>query len=141
MYNKSMHIRRDAWLFLFVSGVMFILIALPYLGAAQAAGQDYHFGGMLLNPVDGNSYLAKMYQGWQGNWQFRLPFTVESGEGAYLFLYYLFLGHLARLGGISLLLTFHLARLGGSLFMLLALWRFYRRGVATPHPPTVGGGF
>jgi len=132
MYNKSMHIRRDECFFFFVSGVMFILITLPYLWAAQAAGQDYDFGGMLLNPMDGNSYLAKMYQGWLGNWQFRLPFMANPGEGAYLFLYYLLLGHLARLGGLSLLLTFHLARLGGSLLMLLALWRFFTRVMPAP---------
>ena len=133
MYNKSMHIRRDACCFFFVSGVLCLLISLPYLWAAQAAGQDYFFGGMLFNPMDGNSYLAKMYQGWQGNWQFRLPFTADPGEGAYLFLYYLLLGHLARLGGLSLLLTFHLARLGGSLLMLLALWRFYTRVLSAPN--------
>ena len=132
MYNKSMHIRRDACFFFLITGVFFILITLPYLWAAQAAGQDFDFGGMLLNPMDGNSYLAKMYQGWQGNWQFRLPFTADPGEEAYLFLYYLMLGHLARLDGLSLLLTFHLARLGASLLMLLALWRFYVRVMPSP---------
>src|SRR4030067_1335383 len=125
MYNKSMHILRDSCFFFLITGVFFILITLPYLWAEKAAGQDFDFGGMLLNPMDGNSYLAKMYQGWQGNWQFRLPFTADPGEGDYLFLYYLMLGHLARLDGLSLLLTFHLARLVARLLMLLAPWRCY----------------
>src|SRR4030066_298815 len=106
MYKKSIHIRRDVCFFFLITGVFFILITLPYLWAAQAAGQDFDFGGMLLNPMDGNSYLAKMYQGWQGNWQFRLPFTADPGEGAYFFLY----SHIRPLGGGSLSVSFRVCK-------------------------------
>lgn len=108
-----------------VALLVLILILLPYLFAAQAAAPNFVFGGFLLNPLDGNTYLAKIYQGWQGAWRFRLPHTAEAGEGAYLFLYYLLLGHLARWLGLPLLLTFHLARLLGGVALLLALFRFF----------------
>jgi hypothetical protein len=65
-----------------------------------------------------------MYQGWRGDWQFSLPYTAEPGDGAYLYLYYLFLGHLSRLLSAPLVVIYHLARLAGAVFMLYALYRF-----------------
>ena len=105
--------------------LLFILITLPYLYATYAAGPDYVFGGFLLNPLDGNTYLAKMYQGWRGDWRFTLPFTAEPGEGAYLFLFYIFLGHVARWLGLSRLLVFHLARIAAAGLLVWALYQFF----------------
>ena len=100
------------------------IVSLPFLLAAMAAGQDHIFSGFLLNPIDANTYLAKMYQGWRGEWRFTLPFTAQPGEGAYLFVFYIFLGHFARWTGLELVLVFHLARLLSVLFMLAVLARF-----------------
>jgi hypothetical protein len=105
--------------------ILFILISLPYLYAAYAAGPGHVFGGFLLNPLDGNTYLAKMYQGWRGDWRFTLPYTAEPGDGAYLFLFYIFLGHLARLLNAPNLLLFHVARLLAAGLMVWALYRFF----------------
>jgi hypothetical protein len=112
--------KRAIWVVLLV----LLLVTLPYIYAVQAGGDDDVFGGFLLNPQDGNSYLAKMYQGWRGDLRFTLPFSADPGGGGYLFLFYLFLGHLARWTGLSLPLVFHLARLLGVWVMCLALWRF-----------------
>jgi hypothetical protein len=103
------------------------LTQLPYLLAAGGAGSQYSFAGFLLNPLDGLSYLAKMQQGWQGSWRFHLPFSSDPGQGAYLFLFYIFLGHLARWTHLSILLTYHLARFIGSIFMFWALYRFFAK--------------
>lgn len=102
------------------------LVLLPYYLAFQAPAENAVFQGMLVNPSDGQTYLAKMYQGWQGHWRFTLPFTSDPGEGVYLFLYYLFLGHLARWFGLPLILVYHLARWLGSLFMLWSLFHFFK---------------
>ena len=113
--------KRAIWIALFV----LMLISVPY-GIATLAGQPEHvFGGFLLNPQDGNTYLAKMYQGWRGDLHFTLPYSADPGHGAYLNLYYLFLGHIARWVDLPLLLLYHLARLVGAALMLLALWRFF----------------
>jgi hypothetical protein len=107
--------------------IVVMLTTLPYIAAQYAGGAEYEFGGFLLNPIDGNTYLAKMRQGWEGHWRAKLPYTAEAGEGAYLFTFYLTLGHLARLSGLSILLTFHLARVAGTIFLLLALYRYFRK--------------
>ena len=109
-----------------LSGIFLIVLTLPYVYAALAGGEDFVFGGFLFNPLDGNSYLAKMYQGWRGDWLFNLPYTAEPGEGVFLFVFYLGLGHLARLLGLSLPVAFHLARLAGAVCLLIVLYHFYR---------------
>ncbi|MEW6718659.1 MAG: hypothetical protein AB1345_14305 [Chloroflexota bacterium] len=113
------------WFIAAVGVVLLLLITIPYLYAATRTDENYVFGGLLQNPVDGNTYLAKMFQGWQGAWRFHLPYTAEPGEGAYLFLYYLFLGHVSRWTGLSLILVYHLARLLGTLALLGMLCRFF----------------
>ena len=113
------------WFPLTVAFLVLVAVSLPFLYASQAGGEAYVFGGFLLNPLDGNSYLAKMYQGWEGNWRYQLAFSAEPGQGAYLFLFYLFLGHVARLLNAPLLVVFHFARLLSAMILLAVLWRFY----------------
>ena len=81
--------------------VVGLAIVLPFVIAALVGGPQRVFVGFLFNPIDGATYLAKMYEGLMGQWRFTLPYTAEPGQGAYLFLFYLFLGHLARWTGLS----------------------------------------
>jgi len=104
--------------------ISILLSVLPYVFAYSAAGDAHVFEGFLLNPTDGNSYLAKMQEGWQGQWKFTLPYTAVPGEGGYLFLFYIFLGHLSRLFSLPLILTFHLARVLAQAFLILTLYSF-----------------
>ena len=78
--------------------------------------------GFLQNPQDGYSYLAKIEQGMSGSWTFRLPFTSQMHEGKPLFLYYLFLGHITRIFGISSIQIFHLSRVVNASILFLCLW-------------------
>jgi hypothetical protein len=104
--------------------LVLLLISVPYLTAWVAAGTGHTFGGFLLNPYDGNSYLAKMYEGWRGEWRFTLAYTATPSRGAYLFTFYILLGHLARLFGLPLTGVFHGARLLGAALLLWVLWQF-----------------
>ena len=119
--------QRVDWFPIILGSLFLFVILVPYILAYNAGGEAYRFGGFLLNPLDGNSYLAKMYQGWQGSWRFTLPFTVERGEGGYLFLFYLALGHLARVSGGSSHLIFHLFRIAGAAALVFSLWLFFKR--------------
>jgi len=120
-----------------VALIILLLSSLPYLLAWQLTPSDMHFSGLLSNPRDGNSYLAKMRQGMEGQWQFHLPYTSEDHPGAYIFLFYLFLGHLARLverisplDSISaLLVVYHGARLMGGMLLLLVAYAFTGIGI------------
>ncbi len=109
------------WRFTILIAIFIALITLPYVFAGLAGGREYVFGGFLLNPSDGNSYLAKMQEGWSGSWTFTLPYTAEQGQGSFLFLFYLFLGHFSRWFGLPLILTFHLARALSAVALLFAM--------------------
>jgi hypothetical protein len=56
-----------------------------------------------------------------------LPFTQNPGSGAYIFLFYILLGHIARLLNISNLLFFHITRVLMSLFFLVVLSKFCKK--------------
>ncbi len=114
--------RRGDPVLLVLGGLWLAWMTLPYLLAWWwGQRQGMVFAGFLHNPYDNFTYLAKMRQGYQGAWVYRLAFTAEPGPGAPIFLYYLALGHLARLLHAPLLAVYHAARLlnGGLLFVAL----------------------
>jgi hypothetical protein len=125
--NPDPHIAPEEWRWVILaSGLLAALTLLPYAGAlaSNAGTTEAQFMGLLANPTDGMSYLAKMEQGYRGEWLFHLPYTPEPHDGAAINLFYLFLGHVARITGLSLLLVYHLARVAAGLFMYCALYQF-----------------
>ncbi|MEX1247346.1 MAG: hypothetical protein WEA61_02590 [Anaerolineales bacterium] len=123
---------REKWL---VGGILLLfilLITVPYIYANSATDSEHTFSGFLLNPIDGHSYLAKMRQGFEGSWQFTLPYTADPGEGVASNLYYLFLGHVARVSDLSLVFIFHAARVLGALLLGLALYRLFFKVLVDP---------
>lgn len=124
---RSVDISASEWRWvILISGVLVTLTLIPYawaLASNQGAG-DWQFMGMLANPKDGATYLSKIEQGRSGAWLFELRHTPEAHNGAGINVFYLFLGHAARLTGLSSVLVFHLARVATSLFMYIALYQF-----------------
>ncbi len=118
-------VENSEWWWVFISGtVVLILLLVPFLWAYGLSLPDSTFTGVLVSPIDGVSYQAKMYQGLEGGWLFHLPYTPEQHQGVVLFVFYLGLGHLARLLNVPATLVFHTARLTGSMLMFLAFYRF-----------------
>ncbi len=103
--------------------LLLLLINLPLKIAFTSPDTTHVFSGLLYNPTDGNSYLAKMRQGYEGAWSFVLPYSANPGEGAPINLYYLFLGHVANWTNSSLIITFHFARLLTSFLLLIQIFR------------------
>ncbi|MBX3063495.1 MAG: hypothetical protein KF726_11000 [Anaerolineae bacterium] len=111
------------WVILF-SGLLVAITLIPYAWAfaSDAPNDNWQFMGMLHNHIDGASYLAKMEQGIQGNWLFQLTYTPEPHMGAAIQMFYLALGHLARLLSLPALLMFHIARLLASFIMYISIY-------------------
>lgn len=113
--------------FYFLVIVLFVFVTqFPYLYAALQSDQTFLFSGFLLNPLDGNTYLSKMRQGLAGNWLFELTYSPEKSQPVFLFVFYLFLGHVSRLLHLNLVFTYHLARFFASLAVILALKGFFQ---------------
>ena len=117
--------RERRWYFGLTIAALTVAIA-PYAWLWwQAESHGWIFSGLIYAPYDGYTYLAKMREGWMGAWRFTLPYTAHPGEGAYLYLFHLALGHLARVTHLSLPLTYHLARLIGVVMVVGALGRYF----------------
>lgn len=100
------------------------LTTLPFLYAWFLNTPDKQFLGLLTNPLDGNTYLAKMLAGAQGEWLFHLSFTSEDHQGALLFLFYTLLGKATALFGAPMIAGFQAARVVAGLFFLLCAYVF-----------------
>jgi hypothetical protein len=111
------------WVIIF-GGLLVSMTLLPYAWAFTSSAGDTgaQFMGILYNPQDGATYLSKIRQGEQGASQWHLAHTPEPHDGAFLQVFYLLLGHLARLLGLSPLLMFHVARLVTSFMMYIAIY-------------------
>ncbi len=116
---------KSEWVFALVVAVLTaVLLYLPYgLGYASQTPQT-QFTGLVMNPEDSQTYLAKMWQGYNGRFLYTIPFTPEPHAGAFVGVFYLVLGHLARLLGVSNLVMWHLSRGVANLFMFLVAYGF-----------------
>ncbi len=101
-----------------------LIISIPYLILGFNTPKDYHFNGFLVNPIDGHSYLAKMQEGRDGDWLFKLPYSSNQGNGVFLFTYYILLGHIAGILSLPNIIIFHAARLINATLLFLILIRF-----------------
>jgi hypothetical protein len=72
-----------------------IVTAVPYLYAYAVQPPGHVFMGFFYLGDDANTYLAKMRQGWEGAWAWQNRYTTESSPAAYLFMFWIVLGHLA----------------------------------------------
>ncbi|MCL5428668.1 MAG: hypothetical protein M1347_02540 [Chloroflexi bacterium] len=101
-----------------------LLTAIPYLLAASQQGAE--FTGFLIGVEDGNSYIAKMLAGTQGDWLFRSPYTATEQGGALLYLPYLLLGKLLGQGAQhgALVLLFHMFRSLAVILLCFAIYDF-----------------
>jgi hypothetical protein len=104
----------------------------PVILAEKSAPPGYVFGGFLHNPIDGATYQAKMFQGWQGKWKYTPPYSPEPGPGAYLYVFYLLLGHVARISHSSIIGVFHFARALAIIILLFSLYHFAERMLPDP---------
>lgn len=101
-----------------------LVTSLPYLVGWATSTPERIFTGFIIDVEDIYSYLAKMQLGYRGEWQYRILLTPEPHSGAYLYTFYIALGHLARWVQADLVLVYHAARLVSGLIFLLTAYFF-----------------
>lgn len=101
-----------------------VLTLLPYIYAWTAQPPGRVFMGFFFLGDDANTYLAKMREGWEGAWRWTNRYSTEPGTGAWFFVFWIFLGHVAAWTHASLMFTFHAARVAGAFALLAAGWLF-----------------
>ena len=104
--------------------VLAVVTAVPYVYAYAVQPHGQVFMGFFYLGDDANTYLAKMRQGWEGAWDWQNRYTTEPSPTAYLFLFWIFLGHLAAILHLPLIVVFHLARVAAAVALMGAAWLF-----------------
>ena len=123
--NSVPNISPSEWRWVIVfSGLLVAITLLPYAWAfaSDSPTDSWQFMGMLPNPQDGATYLSKINEGVNNSWLFYLSYTPEPHSGAAINEFYLFLGHIARLTGLSGLLIYHIARLVTGFIMYISIY-------------------
>ena len=130
-----LHLRGVLFSPLGVGGLWLLWLTAPYLAACFLGhNHQWVFAGFLFNPEDNFSYLAKMWQGYQGKWCYQSAYTILPHKCLPAFLYYLLLGHIARVTGMPILVTYHVARLINGILVFMVLFSGMRRVFS--HPAT-----
>lgn len=117
--------RERSWNLLY-SVVLVIFTSIPYILGYFTHGDTWQFTGFVFGVEDGNSYIAKMLLGSQGDWLFRTPYTSLPQSGVVAFLPYLILGKLAAGVAIheQMVALFHLFRVFATPVAVYATYHF-----------------
>ncbi len=113
------------WVWWFALGVV-VFTTIPYALGFSLQGDEWRFSGFVFGVEDGNSYIAKMLSGSEGEWLFRTPFTAFEQKGMLAFLPYILLGKLASPPGRhdQLVALFHLFRWAAIFLYAFAAYEF-----------------
>ncbi|HEX2645802.1 MAG TPA: hypothetical protein VHO95_01105, partial [Candidatus Dormibacteraeota bacterium] len=104
--------------------VLAVFTFIPYLYGYLAQPPGHVFMGFFYLGDDANTYIAKMRQGWEGSWAWQNRYTTEASPTAYLFLFWIVLGHISALLNLPLIATFHLARVAAAFALMAGAWLF-----------------
>lgn len=123
--------RREWRAVIAVALIVTALLQVPYALGYALAQPGTAYTGLLINVEDG-SYLSAIGQGMQGAWLYRIPFTTEEHAPAFIEVFYLTLGHTARLLNLSATAMWHLARIVADVILFVVLYSFIARFLDTP---------
>lgn len=108
-------------------GMLILLItSMPYMAGYFCEGESWRFTGFVIGVEDGNSYIAKMLRGANGDWLFRTPYSAIEQKGFLAFLPYILLGKLSVPPGQheQLVGLYQFYRWIAGLLMILATYDF-----------------
>jgi hypothetical protein len=109
---------------LLVGLALAIVTAIPYVVAYAVQPPGHVFVGFFYLWDDATTYMAKMREGWEGTWAWQNRYTTESSPTAYLFMFWILLGHFAALTNLPLIVVFHVARVAGAIALMAGVWFF-----------------
>jgi len=124
MANPDLKVTRREWTMAVSIAVATTLVMLvPYILGYALTRPGTEYTGLVVNVEDG-SYLSAIGEGYHGAWLYHLPFTTEPHAPAFIEVFYLALGHLARALDLSIMQMWHLARVLASVLMFSTMIGF-----------------
>lgn len=110
-----------------------VLLQLPYVLGYLTAPPDTMYTGLLVNVEDAN-YITIIQRGSEGAWTHSLRFTSEPDAPAFLYVFYLAWGQLARVFRVDATTMWHTARVVMTLVCLMVTFGFVRTFITVRAP-------
>jgi hypothetical protein len=131
--QSGRNIGREEWIWVgTASALILILTIAPIVWGYLTTPPELTYSGLVYYWEDGNTYLAKIWQGFRGDWVFTNPYSIDPGPPIYsLYINYLLLGHIAKWLGLETILIFHVARLVSGAVLLISIYVFVSRFFST----------
>jgi hypothetical protein len=114
---------------IFIALAATALLQIPYALGYATTPADKFYTGLLINVEDAN-YITIIQRGSEGAWMHSLRFTSEPDQPAFLYVFYLAWGHLARVLNLDATTMWHVARMFMSLVTFLIAYGFVRHFVS-----------
>jgi hypothetical protein len=113
------------WIF-WAALIGMLLTTLPYFIGFQTQGEDWRFTGFVFGVNDGNSYIAKMLAGAEGDWLFRTPYTYLEQRGILAYFPLIVLGKLVAPPARheQFVVLYHVSRFVGGMLAILATYEW-----------------
>lgn len=123
MYETEKIARREWATAVLTTLLLILLLAIPYWLAYTRTPFGQTFTGTLMNPEDSQTYLAKIWQGYNGRFLYTIPFTPEPHQPAFVGVFYVWLGQAARVAGMSVTAVWHTSRIiAQAILSLTTFW-------------------
>ena len=113
------------------AAVVMALTCLPYAYGLLIRPDDTYYSGLLTNPDEHNVYLAYMKQVKEGAFFLIDPFTSEPQAGRVVNVFFLALGLVSRVPGLTLPLVYHVARVVSGWLLLMAIYCLGAQAIRT----------
>src|SRR3989338_10832056 len=104
-------ITSNLFLFIMTSGIILSLNLTPLISHIRRAPEGRTFALIHNNVQDFFFYQSLMNEGANGSWLTYDPYTTEPHQSSAIFSYFLWLGKLSKIVGISYAVTYHLVRI------------------------------
>ncbi len=128
MASSQVSISKKEWIAVWIITLFTATVGLlPYWLGSKSAPTGQVYMHLIMNAEDSLTYWAKMLQGFEGAWQYTIPFTPEPHDSAAVGVFYVWLGQAARLGNLSITAVWHLSRFISA--VILFVMTFYLTAV------------
>src|SRR3990167_10245905 len=124
----------NIFFFILTSLIILILNLFPLISHIRHAPPGRNFAMIHNNVQDFFFYQSLMNEGANGSWLTYDPYTTESHQSSIIFSYFLWLGKLSKIVGISYAVTYHLVRIVLGILFLASSFYLLLTVLKVPYP-------
>lgn len=130
---KTLSRFKDLIWFIPVAFLILFFTSIPYQVAKSSETDELLFRGTFFDETDYSVHISMMQAGQLGDWGYKMRFTTEEHNTAYIRLFYIVLGHISKWIGLDVESAFHLARWLFGLIALFSIYKLFQRIFINPN--------